>query len=263
MSSTLDFDEQAAREIDAIYSTPDVAATRIAVFRAVNPRLGERALDLGCGPGYLLRDLAASVGDRGQAIGVDISEPMLELAKRRCAGLANVRLETAEATKLPLEDRTADFACVLQVYAYVRELDEALVELRRVLWPGGRAVILDTDFSGLVWESGNRERMRKMLAAYDSHVAWPDLPRILPRRLRSAGLTMERCEVVPILTVNYHANTYVHGIARFIHRFVTGQAGIAKEEADAWLAEFDRLEADGAFLFAMNRFLFTVKRPTA
>jgi arsenite methyltransferase len=139
-------------------------------------------------------------------------------------------------------------------------LDEALIEVRRVLKPGGRIVILDTDFAGVVWESQDRKRMQKILAAYDRHVAWPDLPRILPRRLVAAGFRLDGCEVVPLLTLNYHPNTYVHGIARFIHRFVTEQAGIAKQEADDWLAEFDSLERDRAFLFAMNRFLFVATR---
>jgi hypothetical protein len=64
-----------------------------------------------------------------------------------------------------------------------------------------------------------------------------------------------------MLTLNYHANTYVHGLALFIHRFVTQQAGIAVDKADAWMAEFDDLERAGAFLFAMNRFLFVARKP--
>lgn len=256
MSTTLDFDATAAAQVEAIYSTPDVAATRIAAFRAGNPKLGEHALDIGCGPGYMLRDLALAVGTRGSAVGIDISDSMLAMSRQRCADLENVRLEKAKAGKLPFENEALDLVCALQVYAYVKELDEALAELKRVLKPGGRVVILDTDFSGVVWESRNRERMCKMLAAYDKHVAWPDLPRILPRRLGAAGFKLERCETVPMVTVNYHPNTYIFGLARFIHRFITEQAGISKQDADLWLAELDELQKDNAFLFAMNRFLF-------
>jgi arsenite methyltransferase len=100
MSTTLDFDATAAAEVDAIYSTPDVAATRIAVFRAVNPRRGETALDIGCGPGYLLRELATAVGAGGRAVGVDISEPMLAMTRRRCAGIDHAVAEKAKAGHL-------------------------------------------------------------------------------------------------------------------------------------------------------------------
>ena len=261
MSTTLDFDVKAAADVDAIYSTPDVAATRVAVFRAVNPKRGENALDIGCGPGYLLRDLALAVGAAGRAVGVDISEPMLAMARERCDGIAGAVIENAEAGRLPAGDGSFDLACALQVYAYIKELDGALAELFRVLKPAGRVAILDTDFAGLVWQSRNRDRMRRILAAYDNHVAWPDLPRILPQRLRAADFRLDRCESVPFLTLNYHRNTYSYGIARFIHRFVTEHAGIDRQEADAWLAEFDELERAGEFMFSMNRFLFTASKP--
>jgi len=260
MSTTLNFDADLASRVETVYATPDVAATRIAVFRAGAPRTGEKVLDVGCGPGYLTRELGLAVGPQGQATGVDISEPMLGLAKHRCAGLTQVRLESGDATKLPLEDSSIDLACGLQVYCYVKELDAALAELRRVLKPEGRAVILDTDASGFIWESRNPGRMRKFLTAFEAHAAWPDLPRTLPRRLKAAGLDVARCEAVPMVTLNYHPNTYAHGLARFIPQFVIKNAGIPGEEADAWLAEFDTLEQQSEFFFAVNRFVFTAVR---
>jgi SAM-dependent methyltransferase len=260
MSSTLDYDAGLAGRIEAMYATPDIAATRVAVFRALAPRPGESGLDVGCGPGYLTRELAVAVGAAGKVAGVDLSEPMLGLAARRCAGLAQVALEKGDALHLPVADASVDFASVLQVYCYVRDLDQALADLHRSLKPGGRAVVLDTDFSGVVWESGDRERMRKIMQAYDAHCAWPDLPRILPARLARAGFEVARCEAVPILTLSYHPNTYVYGLARFIHQFVTKSGGIAPVEADAWLAEFDALEKRREFFFAVNRFLFVVTR---
>jgi arsenite methyltransferase len=99
-----------------------------------------------------------------------------------------------------------------------------------------------------------------VLRAYDGHVAWPDLPRILPRRLHNAGFEMVRCETVPFVTVNYHPNTYVYGLANFIRGFVVNNMGFRAEEANAWLAEFDALEQQHAFFFSLDRFMFTVRR---
>ena len=184
---------------------------------------------------------------------------MLGLARQRCDGLVQVRFETADALKLPVEGGSADVACIVQVYCYVKELDQALAELHRALRPGARAVILDSDFSGIVWESKDRERMRRVLHAYDGHVAWPDLPRILPRRLHNAGFEITRCETVPFVTIAYHPNSYVYGLAKFIHAFVVKNAGFPTDEADAWLAEFDVLEEERAFFFSLDRFMFTVR----
>lgn len=153
-----------------------------------------------------------AVGPKGEVIGVDISDPMLGLAGRRCADLDQVRLVNADVCQLPVDD---DIGCCLRAAGLLlREgLDEALSELHRALKPGGRAVILDTDYAGVVWETRDRDRMRRVLNAWDTHAAWPDLPRVLPRRLRAAGFAGARCEAVPMLTLNYHPNTYVHGLA--------------------------------------------------
>lgn len=260
MATTLDFDDKAATQVDAIYSSPDVAATRAAVLRAGDLKAGETALDVGCGPGYLLRDLALATGNGGRAVGIDVSDPMLALARRRCAGLAQTRIEKADALALPVADASVDLACGLQIYAYVPEVDAALAELRRALKPGGRLVILDTDFDSVVWESRDRARMQRVLKAYDGHVAWPDLPRMLPRKLDAHGFQLERCEVVPMLTTRLHQDTYAFGIIGFIKRFVTEKAGIPQQEADAWAAEFDVLERERAFFFSLNRYLFTATR---
>ena len=84
MASNMPFDEWAARRIEAVYATPDVAATRAAVFGALEPRSGERIVDLGCGPGYMARELALAVGPSGHVHALDLSRPMLTLALRRC-----------------------------------------------------------------------------------------------------------------------------------------------------------------------------------
>ena len=259
MPTTLDFDEGLARQVEAVYATPDVAATRIAVFRAMGVRAGQHVLDVGCGPGYLARDLALAVGDRGRVTAIDVSEPMLALAARRGAGLDQLHLGPGDAEHLPVADHSVDAACAVQVLCYVRELGAALAELHRALVPGGRLVVLDSDFGGLVWQAGDRERMEAVMGAYDAHVAWPDLPRVLPAHLRDAGFGDVCCEVVPILTLHYHPHTFIHGLARFIHTFVTTHGAIPADVADAWLADLDALEARGESFFALNRFLFVAR----
>lgn len=70
MSTTLDYNADLASRIETLYATPDVNATRIAVFRAAAPRLGQNGLDVGCGPGYLTRELAIAVGSQGKVVGI-------------------------------------------------------------------------------------------------------------------------------------------------------------------------------------------------
>jgi SAM-dependent methyltransferase len=258
----MSFDERAALRVEALYLTPDIAATRVAAFHALNPRPGEWIVDLGCGPGFMTRELALAVGDQGRVHGLDLSEPMLALARTRCAGLPVVELAAGDMAALDwLADSSLDAAVALQSLEYVPEVGRAVREIARVLRPGGRAVVLDTDFESTVWHGRDQDRVDRILAAYDAHVAHRGLPRVLGQLATEAGLAVIRREVVPILDVSFHPNTYAHGIARFIRDFVVGSRRVSAEEADAWLGECAALDQAGEFFMSLNRYLFILRKP--
>jgi len=98
-TSTVDFNEAAGNALERAYLTSDVIDQRAAVLRALDLKPDEHALDVGPGPGLLLREMAERVGAGGRAVGVDLSAPMLELARRRCAELACVELDLADAAR--------------------------------------------------------------------------------------------------------------------------------------------------------------------
>ena len=99
---------------------------------------GQRVLDVGCGAGQTTLEIAARVGAEGSALGVDISAPLLALARERAQarGLAQVSFEQADAQVEPLHD----FDVVFSRYGVMFFADpvEAFANLRRALAPGGR-----------------------------------------------------------------------------------------------------------------------------
>ena len=101
-----------------------------------------RVLDLCCGSG----DLCFLAEDRGAGtvVGADFTLPMLAVARRRRAGAARrSAFVQADALKLPFGDATFDVLTISYGLRNIADIDAALLEMRRVLAPGGRAVILD------------------------------------------------------------------------------------------------------------------------
>ena len=137
--SMLSFDEDGARRIQRTYSTADVVRQRAEVLALLAAQPGERVLDVGSGPGFLVASLADAVGAGGAVHGVDPSAPMNALARELLGTRPWARIDDGNALELPYADGAFDAAVSTQVYEYVEDIPRALSELRRVLRPGGRA----------------------------------------------------------------------------------------------------------------------------
>ena len=261
MSNGLQFDEEITRKVESLYMTPDVVAQRHQVLKALALMEGERVLDIGSGPGLLAHDMAASVGRNGCVCGIDISEDMLTMSRKRCANQPHTEFQKADATNLPYPNDSFDAAASTQVYEYVRDIPVALAELYRVARPGGSAVVLDTDYGSLVIHTEDEARMKRVLSAWNEHFVHAGLPRTLSRQLRNAGFTIRQRDAIPMFNPEYRENTYGRGLLAIMATFAVGRKGVSGEEADAWLAEFAELDKQGKFFFSLNRYLFVADKP--
>jgi arsenite methyltransferase len=257
MTKMLQFDADAARRTEAAYTTPELVAQRREVLRLLALQPGESVLDIGAGPGFLAAEMAAAIEPGGRVVAVDPSESMRELARSRGAAL-EIRDGSAEA--LPLPDDAVDVAVATQVLEYVPDVPKALAEIRRVLRPGGRVLVLDTDWDSIVWHSGDPERMRAVLAAWEEHLADPWLPRILGPALRDAGFDVGPPTTFALLNTDTARGTFSAGLIPLIADFVVGRRGLDAAAVSAWRDDLDRLEE--ATFFSLNRYLFCARIPT-
>src|SRR4051812_23332512 len=96
-------------------------------------RPGHTVLDVGCGPGTDLSDLATAVGRRGRVIGVDHDRDMVDEAVRRTSAQPSVEVRIGDAHDLPLHGASVDRARADRVLMHVESPADVLAELRRVL----------------------------------------------------------------------------------------------------------------------------------
>jgi len=104
MSSLLQFNDDASKHLMAMYLTSDMIKQRKQIIEIMKLQPGERALDVGSGPGFLASEIGKMVGSSGQVCGVDISETLLQVAKARGAHQPWVEFHNGDAARLPYAD---------------------------------------------------------------------------------------------------------------------------------------------------------------
>lgn len=122
-------------------------------------RPGERVVDVGCGAGIDSLIAARLTGPTGQVVGVDMTEAMLEKARRAKseAGLQNVEFRHGYGEGLPVSDGWADVVISNGVLNLMPDKSAALMEMSRVLKPEGRLQIADIMVEKEVSDSTKRQ----------------------------------------------------------------------------------------------------------
>jgi len=114
--------------------------TFLKTWASITPRAA--VLDIGCGTGEFER-LVLRDHPEQRMVGVDLSVKMLEVARQKCQAYPNVTFCTASAAALPFPDYSFDVVVSASALHYFDQPEMSLKEMRRVLKPGGSAVIMD------------------------------------------------------------------------------------------------------------------------
>ena len=132
------------RFVDQGNALPDIQTSKFIILEGLRLGEGLSVLDLGCGAGDDVVDIARRVGPTGSVIGVDVSEVMIAEAQKRTAGLGlPVAFEVGNAMELGFESDTFDACRTERMLMHVPDAGQALLEMVRVTKTGGRVSVFD------------------------------------------------------------------------------------------------------------------------
>jgi ubiquinone/menaquinone biosynthesis C-methylase UbiE len=175
--------------MDKSHTLQSASIYRQRMFELLDVRPAARLLDVGCGAGNDVQDLAKLVGPSGRVVGIDSSATMIEQARARTADAPlPVEYLLGDAYQLPFEENTFDGCLSSRVFKHLASPDRALAEMVRVTRPSARIVVAEADFDLTIVDIPDRTLARKMTHVACDRVRHGWMGRQLPKLFSEVGL---------------------------------------------------------------------------
>jgi ubiquinone/menaquinone biosynthesis C-methylase UbiE len=159
-------------------------------------RPGAQVIDIGCGAGDDVREMAEIVGPRGRAVGVDLSRIMIGEARRRWTDhRLPAEFIVAEAMDLPFTNATFDGCRMERVLQHLPDPARVMREVFRIAKSGARVVAVEPDYGATVIDGANAQLTQKLIAVRSSHYKSGRVGMLLALLMRDAGFEQIRLNV--------------------------------------------------------------------
>ena len=247
------------RFLDAANGTAGLTAAKHALLEQLDLGRARAALDVGCGPGIDITEMARLMPDDAQVSGVDISETMIAEARKRSASLGSrVSLRTGNAADLPYPDQAFDVCRVATVLQHVPDPTRVIQEMARVTRPGGRVGVLEFDQETLFLDHPDPETTRVILDTFASAMVQGHIGRQLPRLFRAAGLADVSVTPRVILGKAQFLRTLLQDHVALLE----GQGRLTGQRAAQWWAQLETRGQAGDFAGGVIVFVVAASRPS-
>jgi ubiquinone/menaquinone biosynthesis C-methylase UbiE len=251
---------QMVQVLDEQDAAPSIERLRAWALTAADVRPGEVCADVGSGTGTMTRRLAELAGPDGRAVGIEPNGMLRTVAQARSAEAGS----TAEfcqglATEIPLPDASVDVVWCERVLQHVPDAQAAIDEVARVLRPGGRALLLDSDHASRVESDLDPVVARAMLEAFMAQLANPTAARHIPRQARAAGLAVDPDVGSSALVYRQEVLVGSH-LARLAAEQAIEDGTITREQAESALAAQAEAARQGWAFSAITIFGFVCRQ---
>ncbi|MFI6832400.1 methyltransferase domain-containing protein [Kribbella sp. NPDC050241] len=275
--------ERQAFILDQMASRPAVKALKTWALQQLAPAPGETAVDVGSGTGEDVVTFAELIGPDGHAIGVEPNPGLRAEATRRAESTrraeaargsdaareaeavrrsagAQVEYVDGHAEALPFADESVDVLRCERVLQHVDNPTAVVQEMTRVLRPGGRIALIDTDWATAIIHPADPDVLQRMVGYFLSESANPFSGRQLRGLLAQAGLEI----------TGETASTWIEaqdgarqGFIAMMH-LTAAQAGvITPAEADAFSRSLNEAADRGAFHMSLTMYAVSALKSRA
>tara|TARA_B100000989_G_scaffold274813_1_gene233888 strand:- start:965 stop:1696 length:732 start_codon:yes stop_codon:yes gene_type:complete len=223
-------------------------ARRNAVLNALQIRVGETVIDVGCGAGHLLLHLAKAVGESGTIYGLDPSTNQLDHASKRCSEFENIKLIGKNADDTQLQSNCCHSATSTQALEYISDVDKGLDEITRILKSGGTFVNVSILWDHFKFYGAEKKLDKKIHEAFRAHCSHQMLPMELPGKLERRGFKNIRDEALTFVITRRDENSPARYSEAVMANFALTQ-GISETEVSDWKSQLEKAEQQGRFGF--------------
>lgn len=222
--------------LDQVAASAPGRAYKRRVLDLLDLHAGQTVLDIGCGPGTDLAAMATAVAPHGTVIGVDRDPVMVAEARARLVEQPLVEVRSGDIHDMPLRDGSVDRARTDRVLQHAADPAQVLAEFRRVARPGGRIVMAEPDWDGLLIDSRELAKSRALTRFITTEIVRnATIGRSLARLCIDAGLTVRSVVTAAPVFRDFDTADQLFGLRRNVARAV--DAGHLDGGATEWIEE--------------------------
>lgn len=215
---------------------------------------GDRVLDVGCGIGQEVQRIKQIVGNNGLVVGVDKSELMIEEAKKRADKLnLSVKYYLADANSLKMNDNSFDACRAERVLLFLENPKNAVLEMIRVLRPGGKLAIFDFYLDGTFVNSDFPALTRKIVGFISDSFPNGLIGCKLPEIFEELGLS----NITFVTHTNLAPYDFFMWVCHGILEQAINQKVISESDLNQWVNQLKKMHESGHFLAGFPGFIVT------
>jgi len=199
--------------LDAIAETSPIQLAARHAIELMHLKIGNRALDAGCGAGSFFSAVAEAVGPNGEIVGLDHAPAFLEEARSHYATATHstpLKLIAGDVNGMPFTDGHFDAAHCERMLIHLADPQRALAEMTRVVKPGGWVVAVEPDLTGWRFDLEDVDAAQALISGFTSTIRHPAMGLALNRRMAAIGLVERQVRAVTEVETTVEDEMFVY-----------------------------------------------------